>query len=154
MAIDTNPEKIRDLLDRGVEEIVDKDNLERRLKAGERLRIKLGIDPTGSKIHIGRAVILWKLKAFQELGHQIVLIIGDFTGQVGDASDKDSMRKCLSEGEIGTNMAGYQKQFGIILDMDKVELRYNSEWLSQLNFKDVLGLAMNFTAQQMIQRRN
>lgn len=154
MKIDTDINKIREILDRGVEEIVDREHLEQRLKSGEQLRIKLGIDPTGPKIHIGRAIILWKLKAFQELGHQIILIIGDFTAKVGDASDKESMRKCLTDEEIKANMRDYQQQLGLILDMSKVELRYNSEWLGQLNFGDILGLATNFTAQQMIQRRN
>lgn len=154
MAINTDPEKIKDILGRGVEEIIDRVHLETALKSGQKLRIKLGIDPTGPKIHLGRAIALWKLRAFQELGHQIVLIIGDFTAQVGDASDKDSMRKCLTEKEVRENMKDYQRQIGRILDMDKVELRHNSEWLKKLSFQDVLGLAMNFTAQQMIQRRN
>src|SRR4030042_4536908 len=108
--INIDSQKIKEVLERGVEEIIEKENLEKKLKSGKKLRIKLGIDPTGPKIHLGRAVQLWKLRAFQELGHQIVLIIGDFTALIGDASDKTSMRKCLTEKEIKENMKTYLKQ--------------------------------------------
>jgi len=154
MKINTNPKKIKEILSRGVETIIEKGSLLKKLKSGKRLRIKHGIDPTGPKIHIGRAVQFWKLRAFQDLGHQIVLIIGDFTGQIGDASDKQAMRKPLTLAEIKENMRNYVKQIGKILDMKKVELHYNSEWLNKLTIKDLLSLSMKFTAQQMIQRRN
>ncbi len=154
MAINTDSKKIKEILERGVEKIIKEENLLKKLKKGKKLRIKLGIDPTGPKIHIGRAVQLWKLKAFQELGHQIVLIIGDFTAQIGDASDKTSMRKSLTEEEIRKNMKDYQSQIAKILDMKKVEVRRNSEWLAKLNLKELLPMTMEFTAQQMIQRRN
>lgn len=147
-------QKIEELLTRGVEEIIEKESLVKKLKSGKKLRIKLGIDPTGPKIHIGRATQLWKLRAFQELGHKIVLIIGDFTAQIGDASDKDVMRKSLTKKEVETNMKNYKKQIGKILDIKKVEFRYNSEWLNKLSAKDLVKLSMIFTAQQMIQRRN
>ena len=146
--------RVKELLSRGVEEVIDRKTLEKQLLSGKKLRIKIGIDPTGSKIHIGRAIPLWRLRDFQELGHQIVLIIGDFTAQIGDASDKQAMRKRLSEQEIKENLKNYTKQIGRILDMDKVELRYNSEWFKKMNIKDLLSLAMNFTVQQMIHRRN
>jgi len=154
MKIITNPQKIEDLLVRNIEKIIKKESLLKKLRSGRKLRIKHGIDPTGPKIHIGRAIQFRKLKNFQELGHQIILIIGDFTAQIGDASDKQAMRKPLSEKEIKTNMKDYEKQIGKILDMKKVEVRYNSEWLSKLTIKELLSLAMRFTAQQMIQRRN
>jgi len=150
----TDKKKIKELLERGVEKIVVKKHLESRLLRGERLRVKHGIDPTGPNIHIGRATQLWKLKAFQELGHQVVLIIGDYTAQIGDASDKQAMRKCLTKKEIAQNMKDYEKQIGKILETDKAELRYNSEWLSKLTARDILLLSMHFTAQQLIQRRN
>lgn len=146
--------KINEILSRGVEEIIEKQSLEKRLKSGKKLRIKHGIDPTGPKIHIGRAIQFQKLKAFQDLGHQVVLIIGDFTAQIGDASDKQSMRKVLSEKEIKRNMKDYKKQIGKILDLKKTEIRYNSEWLKKLSAKDLIRLSMQFTAQQLIQRRN
>jgi tyrosyl-tRNA synthetase len=141
-------------LTRGVEEIIEKKSLIMKLKSGRQLRIKHGIDPTGPKIHLGRAFQFWKLKAFQELGHKIVLIFGDFTAQIGDASDKLAMRRPLSEREVKENLKDYTRQIGKILDMEKTELRYNSEWLSKMSAKDLLKLSMRFTAQQMIQRRN
>ena len=98
--IDTNPKKIEEILSRGVEEIFQKESLFKKLQSGKQLRIKFGIDPTGPKIHIGRAFQFWKLRDFQELGHKVVLIIGDFTAQIGDASDKQAMRKPLTEKEI------------------------------------------------------
>lgn len=145
---------IKELLTRGVEKIVDLDNLKNRLLAGEKLRVKLGIDPTGPNLHLGRAVQLWKLKEFQDLGHQVILIIGDFTALIGDASDKKAMRRVLTEDEVKKNMAGYTKQIGQILDLKKVEIQYNSKWLKKINIRDLINLAMRFTAQQMINRRN
>ncbi|MCX6758990.1 MAG: tyrosine--tRNA ligase [Candidatus Nealsonbacteria bacterium] len=154
MKINTDSKKIEELLARNTEKIIERESLLKKLKSGKRLRIKHGLDPTGSKIHIGRAIQFRKLKRFQELGHQIVLIIGDFTAQIGDASDKQAMRKPLSENEIKENMKDYERQIGKILDMKKVEVRYNSEWLAKLSIKELLSLAMYFTTQQMIQRRN
>ncbi len=152
--INTDPEKIKEVLARGVVEIFEKETLLKKLQSGKKLRIKFGIDPTGPKIHLGRAIAFWKLRAFQDMGHQIVLIIGDFTARIGDASDKDSMRKPLIEKEIKENMKDYKKQIGKILDMKKVEVEYNNKWLGKMKVGDLLSLTMNFTAQQMIQRRN
>jgi tyrosyl-tRNA synthetase len=147
-------QKIKDLLFRGVEDVIDKEHLRKLLLSGRKLRVKHGVDPTGPKIHIGRAAQILKLKDFQELGHQVVLIIGDFTAQIGDASDKQAIRKSLSEKEVRRNMKNYTAQIGRILNMEKVELRYNSEWLKKLTADELLKLAMHFTAQQTIQRRN
>jgi len=145
---------IEEILTRGVEEIIDKDSLGKRLISGEKLRIKHGIDPTGPRMHIGRAISLWKLRGFQDLGHKIVLIVGDFTAQIGDASDKTAARRPLSLEEIKENMKDYVSQIGKILDMDKVELHYNSEWLDKLSARELIKLSMLFSAQQLIQRRN
>ncbi|MDP3057526.1 MAG: tyrosine--tRNA ligase [bacterium] len=150
--IDDN--KIKELLTRGVEEIFIRESLEKKLRNGKELRIKHGIDPTGEKIHLGRASLLWKLRQFQELGHKIVLIIGDFTAQIGDPSDKLAKRPFLSEEQIKKNMANYKTQVGKILDMEKVELRYNSEWLAKLTFQEIGQLAEIFTIRQMMARRN
>lgn len=152
--VKVDEQKIDEILNRGVDEIIDKNHLERELKSGKQLRIKFGIDPTGPKIHIGRAFQFWKLRDFQELGHKIVLIIGDFTATIGDASDKQAMRKPLTEKEIKENMKDYKKQIGKILDMKKVEVRFNSEWFNKMKVKDFVSLQMIFTAQQTIQRRN
>jgi tyrosyl-tRNA synthetase len=146
--------KIKKLLTRNVKDIVLKEHLEKRLLSGEKLRIKHGIDPTGKKIHIGRAVVLWKLREFQELGHKIVLIIGDFTAQIGDPSDKLAKRPFLTEKEVKENMKNYLPQIGKILDLKKCEVHYNSKWLKKLNFKQVCELADIFTVQQMLERRN
>src|SRR3989344_1455671 len=96
----TDPEKIKEVLERGVDEVINKEHLQELLQSGKLLRIKLGIDPTSPNIHIGRTVVLLKLRAFQRMGHKVVFIVGDFTGLIGDTSDKDSERPMMSEAEI------------------------------------------------------
>ncbi|MFH0890896.1 MAG: tyrosine--tRNA ligase [Candidatus Liptonbacteria bacterium] len=147
-------QKIQEILTRNVEQVIDKNHLEQALCSGKKLRVKLGIDPTGTKIHIGRAVALWKLRAFQELGHKIVLIVGDFTALVGDPSDKTGKRPMLSRKQVKENLKNYLPQIGKIIDLKKAEVRYNSEWLGKLDFNEIAGLADNFSVQQMIERRN
>lgn len=142
------------LLERNISEVIVKEDLEKKLASGQKLRIKHGIDPTGPKIHIGRAVALWKLREFQELGHKIVLIIGDFTALIGDASDKLNKRPTLSKKQVKENMKDYLPQIGKILDVQKAEVHYNSEWLEKFALLDFLNLKQRFTAQQLIQRRN
>lgn len=149
-----NTDKIEELISRGTEDIIDKKYLKEALLSGKKLNVKFGIDPTGPKIHLGRATLLMKLKDFQDLGHKITLIIGDFTALIGDASDKTAMRKSLTPEEIKQNMKNYLPQIGRILDLKKVDVKYNSEWLGKLSTKELLRICMNFTAQQMIQRRN
>jgi tyrosyl-tRNA synthetase len=146
--------EIDELLTRGVVDVIVRADVEKRLRAGETLRVKHGIDPTGPRLHIGRAVPLRKLCQFQEQGHTICLVIGDFTAQLGDASDHRAARRMLSEQEVQDNMAGYREQIGRILDVDKAEWRYNSSWLGRLGFKDVIGLAQHFTVAQMLEREN
>lgn len=150
----TDAERIRGLLTKNVEQAIEHDHLEAALRSGKRLRVKLGIDPTGTKIHIGRAVVLWKLREFQDLGHQVVLIIGDYTALIGDPSDKLDKRPTLTSKDIEKNLKTYLDQIGLILEMKKVEVRYNSEWLGKLKFEDILRLTDLFTASQMIERRN
>jgi len=154
MKIITDENKIEEILNRGTEDIIDRDNLKKKLMSGKRLNIKLGIDPTGPKIHLGRASVLMKLRDFQDLGHKIIFIIGNFTALIGDASDKDSIRKPLTEKEIKENVKHYLKQIGMILDLSKIEVRYNKDWFGKMKIIDIIKLSMNFTAQQMIQRRN
>jgi len=149
-----SPGEIKELLERGVETVVEKEDLLKKLSSGKRLRVKFGVDPTGPEIHIGRAVVLWKLREFQKLGHKVVLIIGDFTARIGDASDKSAMRKPLTPREISENMRNYRRQIGRIIDLRKAELLFNGRWLSRLVPADIIKLAMKFTAQQMIHRRN
>src|SRR5581483_2810234 len=98
---------IDELLTRGIEEVIDKRDLEQKLRSGKKLRVKLGIDPTSPNIHIGRAVVLWKLRQFQELGHRVVFIVGDFTGIIGDTSDKDAERPMMTPAQIKANLKSY-----------------------------------------------
>lgn len=142
------------VLSRNVEEVIEEGHLRAALLSGKKLRVKLGIDPTGDKVHIGRAVLLWKLREFQDLGHTAVLIIGDFTAQVGDPSDKLEKRPFLEAAQIKKNLKNYLSQIGRIIDLKKAEVRYNSEWLQKLNFQEISQLAENFTVQQMVERRN
>ena len=150
----TKDEKIRSILQRGVEEIIHTNHLEKLLKGKKKLRVKLGIDPTSPNIHIGRAVVLWKLRAFQDLGHQVVFIVGDFTGQIGDTSDKDSERPMLTADEIKKNVASYLDQAYKILDKDKTESYYNSEWLAKLGFAEIGHLANMFGMHEFAARDN
>lgn len=150
----TDAAAIQELLTRGVEEVFVRESLERKLQSGKPLRIKLGIDPTGNTIHIGRAITLWKLRAFQELGHQIVLIVGDFTAQIGDASDKLEKRPMLSMQQVKENLTNYKEIIGKIIDTTKAEFVFNSVWLSKLGFAEIAALADIFTIQQMTERRN
>jgi len=145
---------INELLTRGVEEVFVLESLRQKLLSGKQLRVKFGIDPTGKKIHIGRASVFWKLRAFQELGHKIVLIIGDFTAQIGDPSDKLSKRPMLSKEQVQENLKDYKNQIGKILDLSKVEFVYNGQWLEKLGFQEISELAEGFSVQQMTARRN
>lgn len=146
--------KVNEFLTRGVEDAFVLEDLRQKLLSGKKLRIKLGIDPTSSHIHIGRAVVLRKLRDLQLMGHQIVFLVGDFTARIGDASDKLQKRPMLSERDIKTNMKTYKEQVGRIIDLQKAEFHYNSKWLKKLNFADVCELAETFSLQQMIERRN
>ncbi len=137
-----------------MEKIADEKHLTKALFSGRSLRIKYGIDPTGPRLHLGRSAALWKLRFFQEMGHKIVFIIGDFTARIGDASDKQAMRRTLTPDQISVNMKNYKRLAGKILDISKTEVRYNSDWLGKMKIDELLRLASRFTAQQMIQRRN
>ncbi|PIP18047.1 MAG: tyrosine--tRNA ligase [Parcubacteria group bacterium CG23_combo_of_CG06-09_8_20_14_all_35_9] len=145
-------EKIKKALTRGVEAIYPSpEALEGALKSGKVLKIYNGIDPTG-KLHIGHGIILRKLKEFQDLGHKIIILIGDFTAQIGDPTDKMAARIPLTHKQALKNAKKYKKQIGKILDLKKTEFVYNSKWLSNLNLTQVLKLASYFTAQQTLAR--
>ncbi len=126
--------------------------LEKKLVSGQKLKIYFGIDPTGTKLHIGHAVPLWKLKDFQDLGHEIILLIGDFTAKIGDPTGRDSARVVLTDKQVKENFKTYKRQASKVLDFSKVKVVYNSKWLSRLNFADILKLSANFTVQQMLTR--
>lgn len=152
MTASTDPKKIAELLSRGVAEIIDRDSLEAKLRSGRQLRVKLGIDPTSPHLHLGRSLPLWKLRDFQDLGHQVVLIIGDFTGTIGDASDKDAERPMLDQAVVDENLKTYAEQAGKILDMSKVELRRNSEWLDKVSYRELSGQADIFSVNDFVSR--
>lgn len=152
--INTDKNKIKDILTRGVSAIYNTDELEERLLSGKQLHMKLGIDVTGPLIHLGHAVIHRKIRDFQELGHKVTLIIGDFTTIVGDHSDKVDMREERTGQTISEDEKTYREQFFKTVKEELSEVRHNSEWLKPLDFKDVIHLAKQFTVAQMIEREN
>ncbi|OGY58028.1 MAG: tyrosine--tRNA ligase [Candidatus Colwellbacteria bacterium RIFCSPHIGHO2_02_FULL_43_15] len=156
MKLSKKPSKaqLHNLFDLGIEEIVDRAHLEKALYSGRVLRVKLGFDPTGDKIHIGRAIILRKLRDFQRLGHKVVFIVGDFTARIGDPSDKLSKRPMLSVEVIKKNIKNYKSQVGKVIDIKKAEFHFNSKWLKKLDFEEIAELAESFSIQQMLERRN
>ncbi len=144
--------KIQELLSRGVEEVFDKDHLEGRLLKGEKLKIKFGIDPTGSLLHLGHSLPLSKLQQFLNLGHEAVLLIGDFTATIGDPSGRLQERPPLSAEDVKNNMKEYLKQAGEILDIKKTTIKYNSEWYKKKNFDFFMDLASKFTYARLMDR--
>jgi tyrosyl-tRNA synthetase len=143
---------IQELLMRGVQDIVPKAGLMEKLKKGDKIRLYLGIDPTGSRLTLGHSIPLRKLKHFQDMGHDVILLVGTFTALIGDTSDKDTMRKPMTLAEIEENFKTYKQQAGKILDFSRSTIMYNGEWLSNLSFQNIVELAQHFTVQQMIQR--
>ncbi len=150
--MDSREAKISSLLSRNVAEIIEKDHLEAALRSGKKLRVKFGIDPTSSDLHLGHAVVLNKLRKFQDLGHVVVLIIGDFTARIGDPSGRSETRKTLGEKEVKANMKQYLAQAGKILDIKKVEIAYNSSWFAKEGTEQLVRLAMAGTFQQVLRR--
>lgn len=144
---------IAHLLERGASEVIVREHLEKKLRSGKKkLRIKLGIDPTGSVLHLGHAVVLRKMREFQDLGHTVIFLIGDFTARIGDPTGRSVQRKVMTDAEIEQNMKNYVAQASKILDIKKAEVRYNSEWLQGLSFKDLIVLASKVTYAQVAQR--
>ncbi len=148
-------EQIR-IIAKGTEEIISVEDLKRKLEisqeSGKPLTVKLGLDPTAPDIHLGHTVVLRKIKQFQDLGHKAVIIIGDFTGMIGDPTGRSKTRKQLTREEVIENAATYEKQMLKILDREKTEVRFNSEWLSKLCFEDVIRLASKCTVARMLER--
>ncbi len=145
-------QQINRLLNRGTVEVQVRPDLEKKLLSGKKLNIKFGIDPTGSDLHLGHMVVVRKLKEFQELGHNIQLLFGNFTGQIGDPTGKSETRTMRTQEDLEKNAKHYLKQVKTFLDVDKLEVRWNAEWLSPLTFTDVIKLASNFTVAQMLER--
>jgi tyrosyl-tRNA synthetase len=141
-----------ELLLRGVEEIIPKKEFHKKLNKNRPLRIKLGFDPTAPDLHLGHTVILNKLKLFQDLGHEVIFLIGDFTGMVGDPSGVDETRPVLSEEEIKKNAKTYERQVFKILDKKKTEIRFNSEWMDNFSSKEFIKLSSAQTVARMLER--
>ncbi len=150
--INIDPANIEKLLSHNAEEVIIKQDLEKKLMSGKKLRIKLGCDPSRPDLHLGHSIVLRKLKDFQDLGHQVVFIIGDYTGMIGDPSGKSKTRPALSSEEVKKNAKSYFSQVGKILDTKKTEIRYNSEWFSRMNFEDMLKLTSKFTVARILER--
>jgi len=144
---------IQEILERGVEEIIEKESLIKKLHSGKKLRVKFGIDPTKPDMHLGHTVPLLKLREFQKLGHQAVLIIGDFTAQIGDPSGQNAERKQLSESEVKFNMKNYLRQAGKIIDIQKTEIQYNSKWHKR-SLKEFLNVTKAVTISQIMKRED
>ncbi|MBI5404884.1 MAG: tyrosine--tRNA ligase [Candidatus Kerfeldbacteria bacterium] len=138
--------QIDELLNRGVAEVIDRRHLETRLRRGDKLRVKLGIDPTGAKLHLGHAVVLRLLRRFQDLGHTAVLIIGDTTAMIGDPSGRNETRPPLTEKDIAKNVATYERQALKILDRKRIEFRWQSEWFKKFKLNDVIREASKLSA--------
>jgi tyrosyl-tRNA synthetase len=138
----------------GTAAVIPEEDLREKLELGRPLRVKLGIDPSRPDLHLGHAVVLRKLRQFQDLGHTAVLIIGDFTGLVGDPSGQSETRPMLSPEEMEANARSYFEQAGLVLDVDRAEIRDNSEWLGVLSMQEVLQLTSQVTVAQMLERED
>lgn len=144
---------INELL-RGAAEIIQLDELDKRLAEGRPLRVKVGFDPTAPDLHLGHTVVLHKLRDFQELGHEVIIIIGDFTGMIGDPTGRSETRKPLTWEQIRTNAETYRAQLGKMLDMTRTRVEFNSTWLGTLSFEGVIREAAHLTVAQMLQRED
>jgi tyrosyl-tRNA synthetase len=141
-----------DLIGRGAEEIIKREDLQARLKLGRPLRIKAGFDPTAPDLHLGHTVLLNKMRQFQDLGHQVIFLIGDFTGMIGDPSGKNVTRKPLTREDVLANAETYAAQVYKVLDRESTELRFNSEWFGAMNAADMIKLAAKHTVARMLER--
>src|SRR3954465_2207005 len=148
------PDEALALLKQGSAQIINESELREKLALGRPLRVKLGVDPTTSDIHLGHTVVLRKLRQFQDLGHQAILIIGDFTGMIGDPSGRSVTRPHLTHQEVITNSASYREQAFKILDSARTETVCNGDWFRPMSFEDVIRLNSRVTLQQLLQRED
>ena len=155
IAASNGMDAIEELLTRGVEKIYpSKGELEKVLKSGKKLKLYNGIDPTGAHLHLGHMVVLRKLRQFQNLGHETIILIGDFTARIGDPTDKSSTRYRLTKKQVEENSANYEKTIGKLLDLSRSNIRFlhNAKWTNKLTPEDMLDLASNFTVSQLLER--
>ncbi|HEX7524631.1 MAG TPA: tyrosine--tRNA ligase, partial [Candidatus Deferrimicrobium sp.] len=149
-------ENVLQSLKRGTAEVITWEELSRKVAASARekrpLRVKAGFDPTAPDLHLGHTVLIQKLKHFQEAGHQVIFLIGDFTGMIGDPSGKSETRKALTREDVERNAVTYKEQIFKILDPDRTEVRFNSEWLSTLRIEEMVRVAAQMTVARMLER--
>jgi tyrosyl-tRNA synthetase len=150
--VNTDTEKIEALVSRGVEQVIPRELALKKLRSGERLRVYLGIDPTGSRLHLGHSVPLRKLAHLSDMGHEVIFLVGSFTAMIGDPTGRDAMREPLTRAQIEENFREYKRQASKVLDFSRVTIRYNHEWLEKVTFEKIVELASKFTVQQMLQR--
>jgi tyrosyl-tRNA synthetase len=144
--------RVMEIIKRGVAEIISEDELRERLSGGKRLKVKAGFDPTAPDIHLGHTVLINKLRQFQELGHEVIFIIGDFTAMIGDPTGRNTTRPPLSREEILAHAKTYEQQIFKILDREKTKIVFNSTWLNKLSFAEIIRLASTYTVARMLER--
>ena len=148
----TDVKQALELIARGTEEIIKIEDLQKKLESGKTLRIKVGFDPTAPDLHLGHTVIINKMRQFQDLGHEVTFLIGDFTGMIGDPTGKNVTRKPLTREEVRENAATYATQVFKVLDRDKTRIRFNSEWMNELGSEGMIRLAAKYTLARMLER--
>jgi len=141
-----------ELIARGTDEIIKREDLEERLASGKTLRVKVGFDPTAPDLHLGHTVIINKMRQFQDLGHTVIFLIGDFTGMIGDPTGKNVTRKPLTREDVEANAETYSQQVFKILDRERTEIRFNSEWINELGAEGMIRLAARYTVARMLER--
>ncbi len=141
-----------EIIKRGAEELIVEEDLVKKLEAGEKLRVKAGFDPTAPDLHLGHTVLINKLKQFQDLGHEVLFLIGDFTGMIGDPTGKSATRPPLTEAQVAQNAQTYKEQVFKILDPEKTTVMFNSEWMSKMSAADMIKLAGQYTVARMLER--
>jgi len=148
----TDVKKALELISRGTEEIIKIEDLQKKLASGKTLRIKVGFDPTAPDLHIGHTVVINKMRQFQDLGHEVTFLIGDFTGMIGDPTGKNVTRKPLTKEQVEENAETYATQVFKVLDREKTKIRFNSEWMSDLGSEGMIRLAAKYTLARMLER--
>jgi tyrosyl-tRNA synthetase len=148
----TDAKQALELISRGTEEIIKVEDLQKKLESGRTLRIKVGFDPTAPDLHIGHTVIINKMRQFQDLGHEVTFLIGDFTGMIGDPTGKNVTRKPLTKEQVQENADTYATQVFKVLDREKTKIRFNSEWMSALGSEGMIRLAAKYTLARMLER--
>ena len=146
------PDEQRDRLRRGTVEIISEEDLLAKLREGRSLRVKLGVDPSSPDLHIGHAIVLRKMRQFQDLGHDVILVIGDFTAMIGDPTGKKAARPMLTAEAVERNAATYRKQYSLILDPNRTRVVFNSQWLGAMSFADVIRLTARATVARILER--